>query len=453
MKKLGFVLLAVVLISFNLYSQNINVAPITWEQPTITQDSIIGISYTNKSSEPFSRVIFTVELVNNGVTITKRLEDVDPPKQNLSKISRWRISEGVNTSEPIKITNIAIYYPINDIKWRISIGETIDIITDADLRGDPSVYIEKRWSDVINGKFSFRESYRAKDGMVPSGDGRFRIKAYDRLDERYYWFNFTSEVYVRISPTSSSFILLDDEGNEKSVSSQTINLEGGGTSDTYRLYRISENSNFDPEKKYKVYYRLRSSGPEYKESNLIYIDAIDGLLTYTEARAIDEQARQEAQKIAGQNRIREIAMAYSEAIKVNGVDKIIEYISNYRREDGFNKGSYEEIAKRITGNANISFKEIYTASNPYAFDTSTIYYCGSIFVENFLQGRILAYISNFIIDDGNRLVIRNVPDISKIGKFISNAYLKYIGVTTVTYTNGRALDMAMFDVIYHFDTR
>ena len=287
--------------------------------------------------------------------------------------------------------------------------------------------------------------------MVPPGNGQYLLRPFSTTDRYDYWFNFKSDVYIKIPSSGGYFILVDDEGNEKNANSSIIDLGMGATIGLYRMYNVEENSNFNPEKKYRVYYRLRSGGPEYLKSSNIYVDAIEGLLTYAEAQALDQQARQRANEIAEQNRLRDMNMAYSEAIKSNGVERIIEYIKKYRRENGFNNASYAEIAKRITGNTNILFKEVITAPNPYAFDTTTVYYCNSLYVENFIRGQIVAYISSFIIDDGNMIVIRNVPDISKIGRFISNAYLKYTGVSTVALTNGRIREMATFDMFYHFD--
>jgi hypothetical protein len=67
-----------------------------------------------------------------------------------------------------------------------------------------------------------------------------------------------------------------------------------------------------------------------------------------------------------------------------------------------------------------------------------------------------------MLDPQKMVVVNGVGDITNIIKsgwisgswknfnYISNAYLKYIGVTTVSLTNGRTRELATFNLIYNF---
>jgi hypothetical protein len=188
----------------------------------------------------------------------------------------------------------------------------------------------------------------------------------------------------------------------------------------------------------------------YRKTYRVYVDSIEGLLTYEEAKAKQdkEKAEQAAIELAQKNA--EMDKAYEDALKAAGVDKIAEYINTYRRDDNFNEDSIVEIARRLTNNRNIKLEKIYTAPNPYAFNTEAVYYCGGLSVQQFLKGQIIAYINSFIRDDGNLIILGSVPDIGKIGNFISNAYLKYTGITTISMSNGGTREVATFSMIFSF---
>jgi hypothetical protein len=331
--------------------------------------------------------------------------------------------------------------------------------TEESLIHKASIYIEKIWSDVVNGYYDYQQdAYKPTAGMK-IGNGITNIVAYDGGYEiEDYWFNFSSEVYIEDVSTynnytgslSHSFKIYDNNRNEHLASSSYTD----GNSNVADIYRIWDNSDFDAKKKYRVYYRLRSSGPDYKDSDIIYLDSIEGLLTYKEASTQKTQLQKETaeteKRIARQKKIEEMKTVYENAQKVSGVEQIAEYIKKYAGDDDFNEDSYTEIARRLVNNRTVKFEKMYTASNPYAFDKNTVYYAGTLVVDQWIDRQIIASIGSFIRDDGNIIIIQTVPDIKKIGNTIQHGFLRYIGTTKIRMANGTTQERPTFNLLYHF---
>jgi hypothetical protein len=180
------------------------------------------------------------------------------------------------------------------------------------------------------------------------------------------------------------------------------------------------------------------------------------MLTYREyenREAERQRAEKEAEKEAEElQRKNATETAYQVALNTAGIEALIQYINTFRYRDYFNKDSHAEIARRLTNNQNIIFIRISEIVNPYAFDKDAIYYYGGYrYSMDYIEvnqwrtdGSLLCSLG------GDVLIIDKVPDITKIGKFIGNAYLQYKGTSEVRFVSGRNEMIAVFDLLFHF---
>lgn len=294
-------------------------------------------------------------------------------------------------------------------------------------RADPSVYYEYSLNDVFSGNITGEEAYEEKS--VSYGYG---------YSERIFkYFHIVSNVYIRYD--EGKIILFDDKGNSKRA-----------TFSRNDVYNIKINGDYDPDKAYRVKYTLcwgAASYPSTRDNDLsIEIDAIEGLLTYSEYVQL------------------EVETAYQTALNSPGIDVIAEYIRTYGYRDYFNNDAYAEIARRLENDRNIKFDNLRMTGNPYAYEKDAIYFLryysyryylyypryfsrdDSIRVRQRMEnGGILCYIGNYA------LVIEKTPDARSIGEFIQNAYLRYVGTRTMMFTDGSVKIIPVFDLIYTLD--
>jgi hypothetical protein len=419
--------------------------PIVYKNPSFPGSGIMYVQYKNISEEVISEIVFTFQIGGTECS----LRESDTLKPGMSRESGWGTTGGwergfirgvsvtFKSGRTVKFDNaMAMLDDKNYTSGYLAVTESpsppVDSWSTEEFfigKADPLAYIKKDWTDVYLGNYDYEnESYNRDD---------------------YYWFNFSSEVFIKDAHgTGHSFVFYGENGNERqAMPSPGVN----GRKNTADTYRILENSDFDPQKKYTVSYRLRSSGKRYSDSDSLYVDNIEGLLTYEQSQEKDKQKAAEEKQQELQRKQAEVKAAYEKALSSNGVAPIIEYIHTYQREDDFNKDCYAEIARRITKNRNAAFKQIYTAPNPYAFDTKTVYYCSSLTVQSFTKGTIIAYTGNVFISDEDVVFLSSVPDIKDIGRSIPNAYLKYNGTTVLASASGRKREVPSFDLIYSFE--
>jgi hypothetical protein len=184
-------------------------------------------------------------------------------------------------------------------------------------------------------------------------------------------------------------------------------------------------------------------------------------------RQLEEQERQKEQqeKIEYELQLRtNFEAAYQNALNQNGVSGLAAFILDGRRllgpnwyfgyklpngikwDDDIIEDCRKEIARRLTNNQNITFVRIGGIGNPYGFDKNVIYNCTDyIRVSQWRTDGSL-----FCLLDGDELIIDKVPDITKIGNSIRNAYLQYKGTKEVTFVSGRSEMIAVFDLLYYF---
>jgi hypothetical protein len=469
MKKLLFVVLAV-FVSFRTYSQITDPAPITWEQPTVSKDTL-NITYRNISNESLSSIIFTVEYRNSdGLTRRFAARDPSPPRNNSSITSRWQIPGGINSSEPVRIFDIEVRFnTISRSTWQLSASQL--------LEGDPSIYLERSLSDILNGNLSSRQAYRR-----------------DTNGNLYH--NLVSNVYLKdIREDSSRFVILyDNIGNE---------LFSFNSSNFIIKYNIAENNNFKPEQQYRVRYTLltlyntalniSSRDPMDK---VAVLESVEGLLSYEEVRNIEkaesqrvaneiaERRRAEAEAEAAQKRIEaeaeaarkraeaevakkraeaEAEAAYQNALASRNVETIMRFLrsgaltplSSDRRTELRNEGLLEA-AKIITRNNNIqigNFDDSFVNStlnpiNPYAFDTAKIYHLAVMQPQQFIEGKIIAIA---VLGFPNATVLlQNIPNIQNVRGSLNEVFMRYTGITTLKLANDSTKEVATFDVLYHY---
>jgi hypothetical protein len=300
----------------------------------------------------------------------------------------------------------------------------------ASPEADPSIYIEKPLSEVIAGNLTGKEAYDSNWGG----------------DLKYY--HIVSEAYLRCTNEKDWIIYYDNEANFLNVYfSRDFNRE----------FNILENGDYDFRKLYRIKYTLRWAGPgsgtTNKQDFYIELDSIEGMLTYREYESKEferQRAEREAEKDAEKLQRKNTAeAAYRTAFNTTGIDAIALYIRTYTQRDYrdyFNEDSYAEIARRIVNDRNIKFDNITMKGNPYAYEKDTIYfYRYSINVYQWMTNGILCYIND------HALVIEKVPDVRSIGGIIKNAYLKYTGIRTLQFVNGKTEVIPVFNLIYAID--
>jgi hypothetical protein len=256
-----------------------------------------------------------------------------------------------------------------------------------------------------------------------------------------------SDVFIKIEIVNDrKYLYLCDSDGER--------ISEGGRSE--RTYNILDNDDYDEGKIYRVYY-ICELDIENHDSFLVgrfkrinSIDFIEGLAPYAETLVHRREADNEIRNQELAQKKAEIEKAYSDALSSTGTASIIEYIENYRGKDGFNEDSYAEIGRRITRNRNIEFERIINAPNPYAFNVNTVYYCSGLIIQNSIRGQLIVSMPNLFRGEISLIVLGNVPDVIKLGDYITNAYLKYTGITTVSMNNGSTRELATFTVIFNF---
>jgi hypothetical protein len=168
----------------------------------------------------------------------------------------------------------------------------------------------------------------------------------------------------------------------------------------------------------------------------------------------EKQARYAQAERAAQREA--IEREYTEALETTGVVKLAEYIRKYKNSNFFNRESYIEIARRLSRNNNVRFIQLKSdqnadIANPYNFDSSAIYYCYQFTVQQWVGTSFLADISNGSnIGRDTRIFIRDIYNIGNIGRSVTNAYLRYVGVETYTAVSGAHTVVPKFDLLFSF---
>jgi hypothetical protein len=329
--------------------------------------------------------------------------------------------------------------------------EGLDLVDTAIAEEQPentlATYLEKSLDEINKNGLTVREAYSRNDD--------------------YLYYKIVSPAYIKTESKSSNIVIYDGTGNDISVASST-GLDS--------LYNIRSNSDFNPNKSYIVKYTLRIHSNFVRRSNILAMGnslvpgfdyrssvcgadliSIEGLLTYHEAREKQnqekaKQTQEREEQEARETLAKHIAMdnVYATAVSSQGIELLKEYINTYAGDDHFNADSYLEIARRITRNNNITLEMLYTAPNPYAFSEGVVYYGGTLSVNQWIDKKAVAYISSFIRDDGNIIVIKSFPDISKIGHVIQHSFLRYAGVTKIGLSNGGTIERPTFDLLCHW---
>ncbi|MDR1895728.1 MAG: hypothetical protein LBR10_02940 [Prevotellaceae bacterium] len=443
--------------------------PIIYKNSAFDDNGYVFIEYKNITSEVISEIIFTTEMPYG----EQNLRDGSLLRPNQSRKTSWWISAIYRKGQNVPVKGISVIFKsgrtvaINGAQAAVMLDDknytsgylavaespsppatapTLDV----QPASSPSVYHEKSFRDVINLNLTQAESYETS---VLGLSIQFKIPDYQGP---MYNYKFVSEGYIAFENNKSSDELnISDDNGYVCTAEMSKNF--------IKTYNIDKNSDFDPSKKYRIKYTFRylfnmgklvgkiNNFNEQISVDGIEITDIEGLLTYEQSLEKDKQNMAEEKQQELLRKQAEVKAAYEKALSSNGIASVIEYIHVYRREDGFNKDCYAEIARRVTKNRNIAFKEIYTAPNPYAFDTKTVYYCSSLTVQSFTKGTIIAYTGNVFISDEDVVFLSSVPDIKDIGRSIPNAYLKYNGTTVLSSASGRKREVPSFDLIYSFE--
>jgi hypothetical protein len=296
----------------------------------------------------------------------------------------------------------------------------------------PSTYLEKSLRDIVNSNLSVREA------CLRDGEGLLHYKIISNAYLEYKYKKEPVDGYWFIN-------MYDEYGTQ---------LETTNDSDFIQKYRLNDNPDFNSDQLYLVKYTLDEVRVGFHLGGGIHkrvrIDSIEGLLTYEEARIKQMQEREEQE--ARETLAKYIAMdnVYAAAVSSEGIEQLKEYINTYAGHDHFNADSYREIAKKITRNNNTVLETLYTAPNPYAFNEGVVYYGGTLSVNQWIDKKAVAYINSFIRDDGNIIVIKSFPDISKIDRVIQHSFLRYTGVTKIGLSNGGTIERPTFDLLCHW---
>ena len=142
---------------------------------------------------------------------------------------------------------------------------------------------------------------------------------------------------------------------------------------------------------------------------------------------------------------------YKKALSTKSLSEVIKYINENRGHRYFHEEAYAEVAKLVTGNKNVSLTDLPYISNPYSLEKGSLYYAPDISVYQWTgNGSFLAKISE---DEYpyKLIFIRNVYDVSKIGEYIQNAYLRYRGTYEYNSTYAGVQVVAEFDLVYSFN--
>lgn len=177
-----------------------------------------------------------------------------------------------------------------------------------------------------------------------------------------------------------------------------------------------------------------------------------------EMQRIEEQQRYSQLQRESRERARsESEQEYNSAKGTIGVFQLVAYIQKWGRSEYFHRDSYTEIARRLSSNNNVRFIEIRSGqnadiANPYNFDSNAIYYCSQFTVQQWVEASFLADISNGtnLGRRDTRIFIRNIYNIGNIGRTVSNAYLRYVGIESYTAVSGAHTVVPMFDLLLSF---
>jgi len=171
-----------------------------------------------------------------------------------------------------------------------------------------------------------------------------------------------------------------------------------------------------------------------------------------EQQEIEEIARMYKRERNRQESVRD----YKKALETTGVVQLAEYIKKWRENEFFQRDSYIEIARRLSANNNVKFIELKSGQNvdipnPYNFDSTVIYYFSQFTVQQWAGASFLADISNGgNVGKDTRIFIRNIYDIGNIGRTVTNAYLRYVGVYEYTAVSGAYTVVPKFDLLFSF---
>lgn len=438
--------------------------PIIYKNPSFPGSGNMYVQYKNISDEVISEIVFTFQV--GGAEYSLRESNTLNP--GMSRRSGWGTTGGWERGF---IRSISVTFkggrtvgfdnsmPMLDDKnytagYLMTPASPSTPATapalDVQPASSPTVYHEKSFRDVINLNLTQAESYETS---VLGLSIQFKIPDYQGP---MYNYKFASEGYITFENNKSSDELdISDDNGYVCTAEMSNNF--------IKIYNIDKNSDFDPSKKYRIKYTFRylfnmgklvgkiNHFNEQISVDGIEITDIEGLLTYEQSQEKDKQRAAEEKQQELLRKQAEAKAAYEKALSSSGVAPIIEYIHTYSREASFNEDCYAEIARRITKNRNAAFKQVYTAPNPYAFDTKTVYYCDSLRVQSFTNGTIIAYIGTVFISDEDVVFLSSVPNIKDIERSIPNAYLKYNGTTVLSSASGRKREVPSFDLIYSFE--
>ena len=331
-------------------------------------------------------------------------------------------------------------------------------------RGDPSVYIEKTLSDVINLKFN-------------QSDG-FLEKRYQSWPEELT-FRFVSFAYIKVE--ENFVVLSDDSGNNISVY---------GEHDFFQIYRLRENGDFDPKKLYRVYYRIIP-----RESNFVKIagiknidlEGIEGLITFNEfenirneerkrTSQIQEEERKKAQQAELEPRKIQARSAIQKAIASRNADIIMQSLTDSQstfttnrellRGEAIIDDAYLAIARIASRNNNIQLewlgavldnagdRRLSSSEVIQVFNQNKVYYQDKLIIEQRIGDDYIIYTG---YNDARRLIVlKNVKKVVNIGSnytgrnyWTFDVFMKYTGVSTLKLISGN-IDVPTFDVIYQY---
>jgi hypothetical protein len=325
-------------------------------------------------------------------------------------------------------------------------------------RADSSVYFEYSLRDVLSVNIAGEDAFEEDTGDY---DSKYRMFYYNHgyydRNPHIKYFHIASDVYLLYDENQYIF-LSDDEGNSKHIiDERNFNDE----------YNIIKNGDYDPRKIYRVKYTLSCDSRDSTDYNSIKIDSIEGLLTYEEYRKLEREKEEQERIVQEKEYVLQIKTdyeaAYQNALNQTGVSGLAAFIldnhrllepdwykykrsNNIKWDDDIIEECRKEIARRLTNNQNVTFAKIGGMGNPYSFDKTAIYNCPYyIGVRQWrTDGSLLCYL------DDDAFIIDKVPDITKIGNSIRNAYLQYKGATEVRFVNGSNEMIAVFDLLYYF---
>ena len=306
--------------------------------------------------------------------------------------------------------------------------------------GNPDIYLEKTIKDIINGNLSISEAV-----FLDS--------------DRYLVYKIVSDVYLKdVSDRNKWQIIISDD--------QMNQLPSKGSVDFILLYRLNENSDFNPYQLYRVKFILRIDSRSSYRGGMgqpVELESIEGLLTYDETLRVAQEERQRLAQETTTQKQAEAEAAYREAVASRNVDTIIrllrsgvlDSLTSDRRTELRNEG-LQEVAKIITRNNTIkigTFDDSFVNStvnpiNPYAFDETKVYHLTIVQPQQFIEGKIIALaVPGF---PNATILLQNISNIQNIRNSLREVFMRYTGITTLRMANGSNRELATFNVLYYY---